>query len=109
MLGDHFENRPGAHFQTKMENRNPFSNYFETRVHFQTEFEKIPQARAWEARARARDPGPNGVFFQIQFKDGPFFQNSLKKDPFVQTFLKTTSRQISKNVTVPFFQSFTFW
>ena len=28
----------------KFDKRGPFSNYFEKRVHFQTEFEKIPQA-----------------------------------------------------------------
>ena len=64
---------PGRIFKKKSDKRGPVSNYFEKRVHFQTEFEKIPQARAREARARARDPGPNGVFFQTQFENGPFF------------------------------------
>ena len=34
----------------------------------------MPQARAQEAWARARDPGPNGVFLQTQFENGPFFK-----------------------------------
>ena len=81
-IRDNFENRPRAHFQKSLKKGGPFSNYFEKRVHFQTEFEKIPQARAQEARARARDPGPNGVFFQTQFENGFFFRISLNKDPF---------------------------
>ena len=85
----------------------PFSNYFEERVHFQTEFEKIPQARAWEARARAPDPGPNGVCFQTQFENGHLFVKYFEHGHIVSFFLKMGPGPVFKNVTGSFFQSFT--
>ena len=68
----------GPIFKNSLKTRDPFSNYFEKRVHFQIEFENIPQARAREARARARDPGPNGVFVQTQFDNCKLFSNTFE-------------------------------
>ena len=71
--------------------------------HFQTEFEKITQARAQEARAR--DPGPNGVCFQTQFENGPFFFKIVwKQGSFFIFILKIGPGPVFKIVTDPFFK-----
>ena len=78
-----------------MKKRDPVSNYFEKRVCFQTEFEKIPH---W-----GLGPGPwPGLLFQTQFGNGPCLQNSLEKDPCFQTFWKMVPRPVFKNATEPF-------
>ena len=73
LIRDNFESA-WAVFEMNTENIASFI-CLETRIHFQTEFEKIPQARG-------QAPGPKGVFVQTQFgNEHVFFKIVCKRDP----------------------------
>ena len=109
-LRDIFEHGSGGVFQKSLKRVLFLTNYFEQRVHLQTEFEKIPHpVGAWVLGPGPGPPGPwppGGVFFQKQFETGPFFKIVWKSTPFFSNFFEKHHQTHFKNRPQGIFSKF---
>ena len=75
-IGDNFENGSGGVFQKSLKMGVLFQTILKNRVHFQTEFEKVPHpVGAWVLGPGPGPPGPwppGGVIFQKRFENYSF-------------------------------------